>query len=149
MAHIRILKTNGKQSYRHAILKFIPVIGLIGLLLAVPLDEAYQANIGGIRGLKIVKELPYIEVLPQKPEYKIGLASNNRIVFIDKEKALDSIREDIPDAFSAIKKEWHLSKLSKWNWKEYEIYGWQTSYENEQGRILCEFVSIYSNSFKK
>jgi hypothetical protein len=84
--------------------------------------------------------------------YDIGANINGMPVFKNPSLALKQAIVDYGDGFEGISKEFQLGEVSKTNYEEYKIYGWQlttgTQEEKKQGRIISQFFDIYENSFE-
>lgn len=85
--------------------------------------------------------------------YQIGANKEGYAVFKNPDKAFSQMKKDFKKGISAIRKEYHLLPLTRWNFKNYETYGWQlTETENfeskVQARKLSSFLDIFENSIK-
>ncbi|ODG92581.1 MULTISPECIES: hypothetical protein [Bacillaceae] len=83
--------------------------------------------------------------------YNIGANYKGMPVFKDTKKALKQAKLDYKEAFKAIALEYKLKPISHHNYKEYEVYSWQTTVMNERIQKQCvdisKFLDIYENSF--
>ena len=65
--------------------------------------------------------------------YAVGMSEEGKPVFIDPNRAFETIVEQYKEGFQAIKEEYYLFPITKWNWRSYGYYGWQISHEDEDG----------------
>ncbi|NLD16783.1 MAG: hypothetical protein GX666_04275 [Tissierellia bacterium] len=84
--------------------------------------------------------------------YAIGINKDNMPIFKDHKRALSQAQKDYKEGFKAIRKEFKLLPLNRFNWEPYKTYGWQlttgSEKAKEQGRMISNFFDIYENSFK-
>lgn len=84
--------------------------------------------------------------------YEIGADKDGYAVFKNPNKAFDQMKSDYAKGIAAIKEEYKLGKLSRWNFKIYEQYGWQLTKTEDtetvnQGFRISQILDIYENSF--
>lgn len=86
------------------------------------------------------------------PAYEIGADKEGYAVFKNPDKAFAQMKIDFAKGLAAIKEEYKLSKLSRWNFRTYGQYGWQLTKTKDaeiinQGARISQFFDIYENSF--
>ncbi len=83
--------------------------------------------------------------------YAVGMSEEGKPVFIDPNRAFETIVEQYKEGFQAIKEEYYLFPITKWNWRSYGYYGWQITHEDEdvvnQAYEISRYFQIYQNSF--
>lgn len=88
---------------------------------------------------------------PNHSAYQLALNAEGKPVFKHPSKALRQAKVDYSDTIKEIRKEQHLLPLSKYNYKQYAVYGWQINSTDtmvtDQGADLTGFLDIYENSF--
>ncbi|MGB4661779.1 MAG: hypothetical protein WBI07_21575 [Mobilitalea sp.] len=139
------------------IIKFIIcilVIGSIVLYLQYPKYDydkkyvkEYTAVANGINGNVD------ISTLSTNPAYQIGVNINGYIVFKNPKKAFSQMKVDFTKGISAIRKDYYLLPLTKWNYKKYKTYGWQLTKTKdsvviEQAGKLSAYLDIFENSLQ-
>lgn len=106
-----------------------------------------------ITGEEGIKGNVNISFLGDNPAYEIGANKEGYAVFKNPEHAFNQMKKDFSKGIKAIKSEYKLNHLSKWNYKQYGKYGWQLTKANDQETIsqagkVTGFIDIYENSFK-
>jgi len=86
--------------------------------------------------------------------YEIGANKAGYAVFKNPNKAFAQMKIDCAKGIAAIRKEYKLFPLSRWNYDMYEVYGWQLTKTKDteavdQARKVTSFMDIYENSFKE
>lgn len=113
-------------------------------------NKAYVSEyIVGDKGVKGNVDITYFG---NNPAYKIGANREGYAVFKNPEQAFSQMKVDYAKGITAIQKEYRLMLLSRWNFKEYESYGWQFMKTDDadavkQAKDITKFMDIYDNSF--
>jgi len=86
------------------------------------------------------------------PAYEIGADIEGYAVFKNPNRAFAKMKIDFSKGISAIKKEYKLLPLSRWNYDMYGIYGWQLTETKDEEAVaqawkVSGFMDIYENSF--
>lgn len=107
----------------------------------------YVVGEKGIKGSVDIKEWG------DNPAYEIGANRKGYAVFKNPEKAFREMKIDFKKGIVAIQKEYKLRPISRWNFKQYETYGWQLVKTRDaealaQARKVTGFLDVYENSFK-
>ncbi|RHP33357.1 hypothetical protein [Lachnotalea sp. AF33-28] len=84
--------------------------------------------------------------------YNVGLNADNEIIFKDKNAALKQIYTDYKDGFEYLRKQSLILKLSKFNWRRYQLLAIECNPSDDyySGLInsIDRFFDVYENSFK-
>jgi len=94
-----------------------------------------------------------ITTLGTNPAYQIGVNKDGYVVFKNPKNAFRQMKIDFTKGISALRKEYYLLPLTRWNHKKYETYGWQLSetkdsVAKEQAGKLSAFLDIFENSLQ-
>ena len=94
----------------------------------------------------------YEQLEQYSTDFEMGVNKYHDIVFKNPEKALNRLKTDYSLGLEAIRREYNLTPINKYNWRAYGTYGWQleeaSEEEKEQGRLISKFFDIYENSFQ-
>lgn len=144
---------------KRIILKIAAVILCIIILLGIYLYHSYPrydknkvyvkeyaAGAEGIVGSVDITQFG------DEPAYEIGADKNGYAVFKNPEKAFKQMKIDYEKGIKAIKEEYNLLPISKWNFRLYGVYGWQLVKTKdtaaiEQGWMISKFMDIYEDSY--
>lgn len=115
--------------------------------------DPWNSRAGKVVGEYDVSRLAYSEVWLSKDAYAIGANCYGMPVFEDRDAAWDALEHDYERALDYIARSFDLQPLNRANWKQYKLYGWQVTTEDESLRGECACVSaffdIYENSFTR
>jgi len=86
--------------------------------------------------------------------YEIGANKEGFAVFKNPNKAFAQMKIDFPKGIAAIKKEFKLFPLSRWNYDMYGVYGCQLTITRDPETVtqafkVSGFMDIYENSFEE
>lgn len=84
-------------------------------------------------------------------DFEIGANIYGYAVFKKPNKAYDTLIKLYSEGINIIKQEYNLDDISKNNYKNYSVYGWQITTgsieQQEQARFVSQFFDIYENSY--
>ncbi len=113
-----------------------------------PYTQEYVAGKGNIKGSVDIDAYNKID-----ERFAIGANKDGYAVFKDPDAAYEALLEKYSDGINLIQREFDLDDLSKDNYSEYKIYGWQvltgTEEEIAQSEFISRFFDIYENSYLK
>lgn len=101
----------------------------------------------------LVVRMPTGSVAPGQNPYAQTIGPQGKRVFVDPAAALTQARNDYADGFAAIRREFRLLPLNRYNFRKYMTFGWQlttgSEEEKRQGMEITKFLDIYENSFSE
>lgn len=106
---------------------------------------------GAVLAVYLAGRMPTSSVAPGQNPYAATNGPLGKEVFVDPSAALSQALIDYADGFDAIRREYKLFPINRFNFRKYMTYGWQlttgTEEEKQQAGQISRFLDIYENSF--
>ena len=107
--------------------------------------------LGAVLAVYLAGRMPTSSVTPGQDPYATTIGLHGKEVFVDPSAALSQALIDYADGFAAIRREFKLFPINRFNFRKYKNYGWQlttgSEEERQQGWQITQFLDIYENSF--
>lgn len=112
-----------------------------------PYVQEYVPGQGNIKGNVSTEDF-----MERDARFEIGADKDGYAVFKNPDEAYNALLENYADGLSLIQKERKLGAISKKNYADYQIYGFQVTTGSEdsqqQAHFISRFFDIYENSFE-
>lgn len=110
-------------------------------------------TIAAITMVIYIGRIPTSSGTPGQNPYAQTMGPQGKRVYVDPAFAFTQARIDYAEGFAAIRREFRLLPVNKYNYKKYMTFGWQLTQgsddEKRQAREISSFLDIYENCFQK